>query len=535
MALAPKRQTAIQVQRPAPIGGINAKNTYADMPSTDAITLENWFPTTGGCKVRGGSKKYSSAANGQTINTLMVWNSPTDASVVSNNQKLLAAAGSVIYDVSVEGGVGTSLVTGLTSDKWQWTNFVNSAGTFLITVNGADQPVVYTTAGTVTRMTDAVGPTQVTGVGLSSTTKFINICSHKQRLWFVEKDSSRAWYGATNALYGTVTLFDFGYLFQKGGHLKALFTWTIDGGKGMDDHLVAISSKGEAVVYAGTDPSTANTWSLVGVFYIGSPVGYRCWEKIDGDVAVITQFGLVPLSQALQSTQVNANELAFTDKIQLLISKLISDNFYAFGWQCLVIPKFNMLLINVPQVDGTYAQYVMNTTLLSWAKFTNFNSSCLAQYYDDLFIAKGNIILKALYGNLDDVEPNGTGGAKITAVAQQAFDFFDAPGVLKTTKFIKPTLFAASTAFTYGAKVYEDYKFLNTTDFGTFSATGSVALWDTALWDVSTWAVTLFAQKSFLGSSSLSYGFSTALMVNSATDINWISTAIIYETGGLLG
>jgi hypothetical protein len=50
------------------------------------------------------------------------------------------------------------------------------------------------------------------------------------------------WFGsAVNALYGTVTSWDFGSKFKHGGNLVGLWSWTVDGGIGIDDYLVAIA------------------------------------------------------------------------------------------------------------------------------------------------------------------------------------------------------------------------------------------------------------------------------------------------------
>src|SRR2546429_6115858 len=92
-------------------------------------------------------------------------------------------------------------------------------------------------------------------------------------------------------------------------------TWTLDAGYGIDDHLVFITSNGEVVVWRLTDPTTPTGIAMIGLFQIGSPVGQRCYVKYGGDLLIITQDGVVPLSAALQSSRLNPR-VSITDKIQ---------------------------------------------------------------------------------------------------------------------------------------------------------------------------------------------------------------------------
>ena len=77
-------------------------------------------------------------------------------------------------------------------------------------------------------------------------------------------------------------------------------TWTIDDGNGAEDHLVVVSSTGQAAVYAGIDPTDPATWSLVGVYNIGAPVkGRRGYTKVGGDLYILTQQGIVSMASML--------------------------------------------------------------------------------------------------------------------------------------------------------------------------------------------------------------------------------------------
>ena len=224
---------------PAPIGGLNARDSLVAMPETDAIVLTNWWPQPYGCSVR---KGYIEWATGLTdeVETRATW------ADIDGDEVLFAWAGTSMWDVTTRGAVGTADITGLTNARWNWVNLTNSAGNNLIAVNGFDNGIIYKAAG-LARITAGDGIVANTWAGLNPAVA-IQLTVHQSRLWAVEKDSSAGWYLPPDAIQGTFVKFDFGPLFSKGGFLEFLTTWTLDDGNGAEDHLIAVSSEGEAVV-----------------------------------------------------------------------------------------------------------------------------------------------------------------------------------------------------------------------------------------------------------------------------------------------
>src|SRR5690606_28396312 len=102
------------------------------------------------------------------------------------------------------------------------------------------------------------------------TGKLVFVTVWKNRIWFIEKDSTNAWYTTSGTFQGALTKFNFGNKFRYGGILTALYDWTLDSGTGADDLLVSVSSAGDVVVYSGTDPSSPATFAQIGVWFIGA-------------------------------------------------------------------------------------------------------------------------------------------------------------------------------------------------------------------------------------------------------------------------
>ena len=89
---------------PAPVKGWNARDSLANMAEDFAVELENVFPNLTSCDLRSGFASHSTGNGTGAVETLVEYAGPS-------TRKLLAAAGSVIYDASAAGG-STSIATG---------------------------------------------------------------------------------------------------------------------------------------------------------------------------------------------------------------------------------------------------------------------------------------------------------------------------------------------------------------------------------------------------------------------------------------
>lgn len=491
----------------APVGGWNARDALGAMDVTDAVSIINWYPSTSELQLRMGYTNFSTGLPDQ-VESLMAYNGLT-------TNKLLAGSGTALYDVSAGGAVGAAVKTGLTNVRFQYQNYANTSGNYLYMVNGADSPMYWDGS----TFTDAA----ITGVTKAN---LIHVNQHKNRLWFVEKNTLKAWYLSTSAIAGAATAFDLSGVAQMGGYLMAMATWTIDGGAGVDDLAVFITSWGEVIVYKGTDPSSANTWALVGIWQIGAPVGRRCFMKFAGDLLIICQDGVYPMSGALQSSRVNP-KVALTNKIQYAVSEAVTSYGANFGWQLIQFPKQNQLYLNVPVSEGSsQEQYVMNTITKSWTRFTGWNANCWELFNDHIYFGGDTVVCKAW----DTFSDNST---NIDADCLQAFSPMSSPGQIKKFNMIKP-YFRTNGSPSIGSSLNVDFDTTDTTSAITFSPT-SYAVWGTAVWGESVWGGGLRTLQKWQGVSA--YGSWSAPRVKTASqgiDVRWVSTTIEYENGGVL-
>lgn len=506
-----KSRVSRQVSIQAPTGGLNAKDPIAAMSENEAVVMDNYFPTPSSVENRNGSVAHVTGITG-TVETLMAYSTGTVS-------ELFGIADGDIFDVTTAGAVGVAVVTGLSNSRFQYINFGTAGGYTLMLVNGVDKMQLYD--GSTWR--EDGDTTVVTGF---DTADAIHINNFKNRVWLIEKESMNAWYLPVSSLGGAANNIDLSGIFKLGGYLMAMGNWTIDNAAGIDDYAVFITSEGEVALYKGTDPSSASTWALVGTFRMGRPLGRRCMCKAGSDVLVITTDGAFPLSKALLTDRSQTN-LAATDKISSLINTDTKAYFNNFGWQPIIYPDGNKLILNVPQIEGTTSiQYVMNTQHGAWCRFTGWDAACFEILGDALYYGTMGKVVQCDTG-LDDQDQN------ITGYVQQAFSFFGAKGLQKIFRMARPIFQSESFIFP-SVRINVDFDTKLRQPLQTV-VTGSGAEWDVAEWDVAEWSLGDVVSKDWRSITGI--GISGGLNIStsfSGVKCRWVSTDVIYEVGGSL-
>jgi len=400
-------------------------------------------------------------------------------------------------------------------------------GTYVITVTGANT-FTYTMASTPALNATVVGTYSVIGItGVDSST-FINVNLFKNRLYFTQKNTLSCWYLDVNSIGGTANPLYFGGIARNGGYLQAMGTWTLDAGQGADDYAVFVTSMGEVIVYNGTDPTSATTWALKGVWQLGQTFARKCFFKWSGDLLLLTQDGLVPLASALQSSRLDPR-VNLTDKIYYPISIAATNYFANFGWQINYYASENMLILNIPVTDGM-EQYVMHTITKSWARFTGIQSYCWEVSGDNDMHFGGNGIVATFYSALSD------DGSNITATAQQAYSYFDNPGQLKRFTLVRPILQSTGGVPSVLCGISVDFDTQSQLGAVSFNpAAQSEGIWDTAKWDGNIWSGGLITTKIWQGVTGI--GYTGSVNLNAASrgiELHWASTDYVMESGGVV-
>lgn len=508
-----RSQVAGAQSYPAPVGGWNARDALAAMKPIDAVALVNWFPRPSYVQIRGGCADHATGMTGNG-KTLAVYNSLTGL----NSMFGMTASG--IFNVTSAGAVGGSVLA-RTNGKHQWVMFGDGTSNWLIAVNGVDKPAYYD--GSAWTAVDGGTTPALTGL---TTTKIIGVNTYNGRLFFIEKESLSFWYLAAGDAGGALTEFDLSSFASMGGYLMAMGTWSFDGGNGPDDYAAFVTSEGQVIIYRGTDPSTANDWVRVGTYFIGKPLGRRCFTNFGGDLVLLTQNGAFPLSKALQTASIDYTE-ALSNKIENAFNDAARLYGETFGWKAIVFPAQSALLVNVPVSEGgEHEQYVMNTITRAWCRFTEWDAEDFAILNGELYFTTSNKVVKAWTGKSDY-------GNNIEIYGKTAFSELGAPGIEKQVTMFRPIL-AVNGTITFLTDIDVDFGDTPINGTATYTVT-SGAVWNVDKWDESYWAASLEITKNWTSPAEYlgKWVAGKVKIATNALDIQWMSCDYIFTKGGI--
>lgn len=509
------RESSSPTTLPAPVGGWNTRDGRATMPVTDAMTMENWFPETTDVRPRPGSETYASGIGSQ-VETLISYSA-------GETLKLYVSAGNIFQNVSTVGTSGTvssgtvsAGTVAFQNSRFQYRQMSTSGGSFIVAVNGADERQIFNGsiwfAGSV--------------YCASTIAAFSNVELYNRRAFYTETGTLRFVYHVnTNAIGGTVAVFDLGSELTMGGELVGAWTWTRDGGSGMDDLIAFVSSLGQIALYTGTDPGDANAWSRLGIFKVAPPLSNRCGARLGGELLIGTEAGVVPMSAVVSGL---VQQSIYTDKIRTSIASASAVYRGRFGWELSTVPFLNWLVLNVPVAEGDYQeQYVMNTQTNAWCRFKALDANTWVSHDNTLYFGANGSVLR--------ITPTSTSddGDDINVDVRQAATAFGLPGRLKHFKMFRP-LINADGQVALAADINVDFSDTIPTNIPSVTPI-VVAEWDVATWDDYYWAddaipVTFWQSTGRLGT----YGSVRIKGQINSLQVQWNGTDVVLEPGGML-
>jgi len=521
----PRRAAAARVAQPflvpAPVGGLNYRDPISAMDPRDALVLTNFIPRQQGVELRRGWQEHA-AIEGLSVESVFGYVAPASA-----NNKVFAAADGDIYDVTLS-GTPTIVVTttGSTSDEWWTTQFSTPGDTFLLAVSpGAGYWTYSTSTGWVNRT--------ATTTGLPANVRTVAVW--KQRVWFTAEGDPQVYYLDTvNAVTGSCTSMPMGSILRNGGYVSALVNWTLDAGVSIDDYLVAIGTEGDIGVWEGTDPTSATTFGLKGVWYVGPvPLHGNYFTQYGGDVMVVSELGLVPMSRLINGQwSVDNQNIGPAAKIQSVFSPLVQRLRNNKFFHVCTVPGSEVLLISLPVDNGVFRQFAMNVTTGAWGQFEGIPMRSATVVAGQLYFGNADgIVGRGLYGSLDGVAQDGTGGTYVVGEAQCAFNSFGTPANLKKFGLARP-IFYGSAAPAVKVSINTQYSFQQIDGAPAFDSTAT-SLWDSDVWGTATWAAPN-SYEAWYGTTGLGYFGSLRLKMRGLPGTAFLSANVMTEMGGVM-
>ena len=453
-------KTRIQVDIiQAPSGGIDARAPVGMMPPNVSVYAYNMMPAEYGMLMRSGFREWIHDLDGGAVLTMM---GTLGLSETTEDNRLFGANSAGIYDVGAPNNPTLEVAFADNSDgagHGVFCHYIDQSGEdfmlFTDSVNGLFEYSGITDAWTAS--------TKITG---PVSTDLVFCVVHKQRLWVIEKDKSSAWYLGVAAKDGAATEFYFGSKFPHGGRLAGLFNWSVDGGVGVDDLLVAVSTSGDVVVYQGEDPSAAETWKVRGTYYIGEvPIGRRFASEYAGDLYILSSFGLTAMSDLLRGVDnQNPAENSLAYKVARPLRVAINKDIETYGWEPIFMPTNGSLVVMTPYdlaEPENAIQYVMNLSTSAWGFWRGVPALSMYSFAGFVIVGdqEGNVWI--MDGGTDgETIAGGPGsGLPVEFSLVSSTQHFGSPGLNKQVQMVRPDFFAEGIP-DFNIKVLYDYDYI---------------------------------------------------------------------------
>lgn len=515
---------------PAPTGGINSIMNLYGMDPRDAIITINIDATTYGLKVRPGYNEYANGFAGGAIQTMIPYTGSLDN---GSEDKLWAANSDGIYNVSASTTTPVKdvdwLVKNAPAGRCSFSQFTNDGGGhFLLVADEENGLQLYEEATGLWSVPAIVGPT-------NGAADIVFVMSWKNRMWYIEKNSTSAWYSDVGVFGGTLTEFNFGSRFRYGGILAVLADWTLDSGEGPDDYIVAVSSAGDVIVYSGTDPSSSATFGLIGLWFVGAvPFGRRIISLYGGDMLLLSTYGLISMGALLEGKDPFSLEASLSWKIQAFINTALQATRAQFGWEIKIHPNLSRLVISSPLEAGKpFTQYVYDLNLKAWSIWNDMPMITSEQYKSEMYIGTGATPqVYKVEGTLDNVLLIGGAPLQVDWQILTSYQDMDQPEQFKRMQFMRP-IFLAAQKPSYTVRAYYDYD-LSPLPSPVNAVPAGIALWDAGIWDLDIWGGGSIPFQPAVGAYGIGRTMAVAIRGRSQVETTLIAVGVMWDTGNLL-
>lgn len=371
----------------------------------------------------------------------------------------------------------------------------------------------------------------ITGV---ATNTLNYVWTYKNRLFFIQENSMDAYYAGLDSIGGTLTRFPMGGIFPLGGSLLFGASWSLDssGAGGLSAQCIFVTTEGEVAVYQGSDPSSAQDWSLVGVYRIGKPLGPEAWFRAGGDVIIATDIGLVPLSQAIVRDTAALSPASVSYPIEQAWNEAVMER-QTQPWQCIIWPERQMVVVALPTVIGEIPEmFAANARTGAWCNFLNWDGACLGIFQGRMFFGSDDgRVIEAYQTGADQ-------GIPYTGVYVPLFTDVDQPANIKITRMAHPVMRATQPADVTVTMMF-DYQVDDLPPPPATSVSGA-SVWGQAVWGTSTWGggTRKNHQQEWQGVGGAGYAFAPALQVTSGSiaplGAEIVRIDVTFETAGLI-
>ena len=317
----PAPTAARAITLPAPVGGINLRDSFATMDPSYSPWLINADAENGYVAARPGIINYVSGAGvgthpGSFIALGSFSSSPLgDYKLYGWYRPSDAFAQSQIIDLAA----GTVAFTTPSKTPSAVTAYSFASHTFFMTnyETNNDNTIFDGSSWSAVNLTGGLAPSYF-------------IVGYKGHLYGAGASLAYGWHSTIGGIAGATNAEDLTNFFETKGYIAFIAPFSSADGLTNDVFLAFGSSSGEILVYSGENPGSS-TWSLRARFKVGKPLGYQAWIPYNNDALLLTETGLVSLRSLFTtgySAEINNTLSALVDPYWIALVKNQAQNYW---------------------------------------------------------------------------------------------------------------------------------------------------------------------------------------------------------------
>src|SRR5262245_18480210 len=368
--------------------------------------------------------------------------------------------------------------------------------------------------------------TPPTGETWVNTDTFNIVVAHQNRLFFADSSNLVLFYLPLQQKTGQVKMLPMNNMFRRGGVIRAMYTWSVDGGDGMDDKLVVFSSNGECIIWTGIDPDT--DFQRVGIFRFDAPITKHCITNYGGDLYCLISTGMVPMTTVIRAETENLGQGDRAVISYFLKQSVLNRDKY--GWMLFLNPSSSRMFCNIPQGGGKYDQMVHHMPKKVWMKFEDIPARTFGWIEPYVYFGDDT-------GSVYQMHPQfqNDDGDFIRIDIQTAWSTYGTPQ-LKHWKMVYPYIISdGHPRPKIDIRVdYDTSKPINQPDISVKETVG--AIWNVDSWNTAPWGSTVISKANWNGVSSPPRKVGAIRLTASIRDCTFSIAGfdLTYETGGIL-
>jgi hypothetical protein len=377
----------------------------------------------------------------------------------------------------------------------------------------------------------AVSAASITGVDPAD---LVFVTTFKGFTLFAERNKTDIWILGVNSISGAASRLGTGYKLQAGGDIVGMWSWTYDGGAGLDDALVVVSRGGDVMVWQGSDPTDSTLFGMTGVWGVGKmPAGRDVATTFGGDLLLLTRSGVQAMSKLVIGRATGAVQYE-TAKVQNLFNSYMLSRGDMRGWNMVLHPEEAALVVTVPVATGTATtQLVMSLSTRSWSEFRDLDIYSCAAHEGKLYFGTTDGGVRVNMGTVDGVRLYDADAYE--AVQYSGISAFQnlGSGTQKQVHLIRPRFLSDSSRPSFSVGARYDFNLSELSEV-TYSASTDGSVWDTGLWDTATWGDSYAPTSAIRGATGMGANVAIVWRGASVDRAVLVGFELSYSVGGML-